>query len=43
MATPHLLSKSRGEGSNLQPMVYKTIALPLSYLGKMVRGEQNRC
>lgn len=28
--------KSRGEDSNLQPMVYKTIALPLSYLGTLI-------
>jgi hypothetical protein len=30
---------SRGEDLNLQPMVYKTIALPLSYLG-LGDGEQ---
>ena len=33
---------SRGEESNLQPTVYKTVALPLSYLGKSFDVTQDK-
>ena len=43
---PPLLPKSRERDSNPRPTVYKTVALPLSYLGKsggLCSTSQNRC